>query len=214
MPGVEFPFIPESNGIPLVCDVSSNILTRPIDVNKFGVLFAGAQKNLGCAGVTVVIVRKSLIGKARLECPSILNWKTNADASSILNTPPTFSVYVLSLMLDWVIENGGVEEMERRSHVKSSRIHNIIDESDDFYCCPVDRQYRSRVNITFRVGGKNGDPVVENLFLSKAKERGFIGLEGHRSVGGIRVSLYNSITIEDTEKLALFMIEFLNCHKN
>ncbi|KAG2465420.1 SERC aminotransferase, partial [Polypterus senegalus] len=164
--GVEFNFIPDTKGTTLVCDMSSNFLSRPVDVSKFGLLFAGAQKNAGCAGVTVVIVREDLLGYAAKECPIILDYKVQAGMNSLYNTPPCFS-------------------------------------------CPVESQSRSRMNIFFRIGSINGDEELEKKFLDEAAKRSMLSLKGHRSVGGIRASLYNAVTVEETKALAEYMIEFM-----
>ncbi|KAM9083204.1 phosphoserine aminotransferase isoform 4-T5 [Megaptera novaeangliae] len=168
--GVEFDFIPDVNGAVLVCDMSSNFLSKPVDVSKFGVIFAGAQKNVGSAGVTVVIVRDDLLGFALRECPSVLDYKVQAGNNSLYNTPPCFR-------------------------------------------CPVEPQNRSRMNIPFRIGNTKGDDALEKRFLDKALELNMISLKGHRSVGGIRASLYNAVTIEDVQKLAAFMKNFLEMHQ-
>ncbi|XP_067600208.1 phosphoserine aminotransferase isoform X3 [Pseudorca crassidens] len=168
--GVEFDFIPDVKGAVLVCDMSSNFLSKPVDVSKFGAIFAGAQKNVGSAGVTVVIVRDDLLGFALRECPSVLDYKVQAGNNSLYNTPPCFR-------------------------------------------CPVEPQNRSRMNIPFRIGNTKGDDALEKRFLDKALELNMISLKGHRSVGGIRASLYNAVTIEDVQKLAAFMKNFLEMHQ-
>uniref|UniRef100_A0A3Q3IFB0 phosphoserine transaminase n=1 Tax=Monopterus albus TaxID=43700 RepID=A0A3Q3IFB0_MONAL len=207
--GVEFNFTPETNGVVLVCDMSSNFLSRPVDVSKFGLIFAGAQKNVGCAGVTVVIVREDLLGHALKECPIVLDYKVQAEMNSLYHTPPCFSIYIMALVLDWIKNNGGSAAMERLNKQKSSMIYDIINASNGFYVCPVDVTCQSRMNIPFRVGKKEGDDALEKAFLDGASKRGMISLKGHRSVGGIRASLYNAVTVEDTEALAAYMREFL-----
>uniref|UniRef100_A0A8C2LUB5 Phosphoserine aminotransferase n=1 Tax=Cricetulus griseus TaxID=10029 RepID=A0A8C2LUB5_CRIGR len=211
--GVEFDFIPDVKGAVLVCDMSSNFLSRPVDVSKFGVIFAGAQKNVGSAGVTVVIVRDDLLGFALRECPSVLDYKVQAGNNSLYNTPPCFSIYVMGMVLEWIKNNGGATAMEKLSFVKSQMIYEIIDNSQGFYVCPVERQNRSRMNIPFRIGNAKGDEALEKRFLDKAVELNMISLKGHRSVGGIRASLYNAVTTEDVEKLAAFMKNFLEMHQ-
>ncbi|XP_051279145.1 phosphoserine aminotransferase [Dicentrarchus labrax] len=211
--GVEYNFIPETNGVVLVSDMSSNFLSRPVDVTKFGLIFAGAQKNVGCAGVTVVIVREDLIGHTLKECPIVLDYKVQAEMNSLYNTPPCFSIYIMGLVLEWIKNNGGSAAMETLNKQKSSMIYDIIDASNGFYVCPVDEGCRSRMNVPFRVGKKEGDEALEKKFLEGASKRGMISLKGHRSVGGIRASLYNAVTLEDAEALAAYMKEFQKEHQ-
>ncbi|KAM8960575.1 phosphoserine aminotransferase [Pelodytes ibericus] len=210
--GVEFQFVPEVKGAVLVCDMSSNFLSKPIDISKFGVIFAGAQKNIGCAGVTVVIVREDLLGLALKECPTILDYKIQAGNASLYNTPPCFSIYIMGLVLEWIKNNGGAASMEKLSIIKSELIYNIVDQCNGFYVCPVEEKSRSRMNIPFRIGNIKGDSVLEKQFLDKAAELGMMSLKGHRSVGGIRASLYNAVTVEEVQKLADFMIHFMETH--
>ncbi|XP_061483341.1 phosphoserine aminotransferase [Rhineura floridana] len=212
--GVEFDFVPDVGKAVLVCDMSSNFLSRPVDVSKFGVIFAGAQKNAGCAGVTVVIVREDLIGFALKECPIVLDYKVQVENSSLYNTPPCFSIYIMGLVLEWIKNNGGTAAMDQLSQMKSQMIYNIIDGSNGFYVCPVERKSRSRMNVPFRIGSIKGDEALEKQFLDKAVENNMISLKGHRSVGGIRASLYNAVTREDTEKLATFMKSFMEKHQS
>ncbi|XP_040010349.1 phosphoserine aminotransferase isoform X1 [Xiphias gladius] len=211
--GVEYNFTPETNGVVLVSDMSSNFLSRPVDVSKFGLIFAGAQKNVGCAGVTVVIVREDLLGHALQKCPIVLDYKVQAEMNSLYNTPPCFSIYIMGLVLEWIKNNGGSAAMEGLNKQKSSMIYDIINASNGFYVCPVDVACRSRMNVPFRVGKKEGDDALEKEFLDGASKRGMISLKGHRSVGGIRASLYNAVTLEDTEALAAYMKEFLKEHQ-
>ncbi|XP_077762289.1 phosphoserine aminotransferase isoform X2 [Canis aureus] len=211
--GVEFDFIPDVKGAVLVCDMSSNFLSKPVDVSKFGVIFAGAQKNVGSAGVTIVIIRDDLLGFALRECPSVLEYKVQAGNSSLYNTPPCFSIYVMGLVLEWIKNNGGAAAMEKLSSIKSQMIYDIIDNSQGFYVCPVETKNRSKMNIPFRIGNAKGDDALEKRFLDKALELNMISLKGHRSVGGIRASLYNAVTIEDVQKLAAFMKNFLEMHQ-
>ncbi|XP_035496312.2 phosphoserine aminotransferase [Scophthalmus maximus] len=211
--GVEYNFTPETNGAVLVSDMSSNFLSRPVDVSKFGLIFAGAQKNVGCAGVTVVIVREDLIGHTLKECPIVLDYKVQAENNSLYNTPPCFSIYIMGLVLEWIKNNGGSAAMETLNKQKSSIIYDIINASKGFFDCPVDVSCRSRMNIPFRVGKKGGDEALEKDFLDGASKRGMISLKGHRSVGGIRASLYNAVTLEDTEALGAYMKEFLKEHQ-
>lgn len=211
--GVEFDFVPSSSSnIPIICDMSSNILTRPIDVSKYGLIFAGAQKNLGGAGLTIVIVRKDLLGKASKHCPSILNYTTMSEQNSLMNTPPCFNIYVTGLCIKWVKNNGGIEGVQKLSAIKSGLIYDTIDKSNGFYHCPVEKRVRSRVNIAFRIGGQNGNDDLEKEFIEEAKKRGLIELKGHRSVGGMRASLYNGVTVEETKRLADLMADFQRKH--
>ncbi|XP_020913208.1 phosphoserine aminotransferase [Exaiptasia diaphana] len=204
--GVEFDFIPETNGVPIVCDMSSNILTRPVDISKFGVIYAGAQKNIGCAGVTLVIVREDLLGRASPQCPIVFDYKVQAGNNSMYNTPPTYSIYLMGLVFKWIKKLGGLQELNQRSYIKSTMIYDIIDSSQGFYSGKVNKDARSRMNVTLRI--KDGNEEQEKEFVTKAAEQGMIQLKGHRSVGGIRISLYNAITLEETKTLAQFMRDF------
>lgn len=206
--GVEFHFEPDTKDVPLVVDMSSNILSRPIDVNKFGLIYGGAQKNIGCAGVTVVIIREDLLGYAQPICPTIFDYRVQAGNNSLYNTPPTFSIYMMGLVFEWLAEQGGANVMKSLSNEKSTIIYEVIDKSNGFYCAPVEPTARSRMNICFRIGSKEGNANLEKLFIEGAAKRGMQSLKGHRSVGGIRASVYNAITIEETEALANYMKEF------
>jgi len=212
--GVEFEFVPETNGVPLVCDMSSNILTRPVDVSKYGVIIAGAQKNIGCAGVTVAIIREDLIGFARSYCPSILDYKIMSANGSLYNTPPTYSIYIMGLVFDWIKQQGGVIQMSKNSNKKSSLLFKAIDNSQGFYNCPVDSECRSRMNVPIRLGSIAGDEDLEKKFLAEATKAGLVSLKGHRSVGGLRASLYNAMSVENVEKLAEFMTTFMEVNRN
>lgn len=211
--GVEFNFIPDTKGVVLVSDMSSNFLSRPVDVSKFGLIFAGAQKNVGCAGVTVVIVREDLLGRASKECPVIMDYQVQAENNSLYNTPPCFSIYIMGLVLEWIRNQGGADAMDQLNKQKADMINDIIDQSNGFYSCPVDVACRSRMNIPFRIGKKEGDENLEKSFLDGASKLGMISLKGHRSVGGIRVSLYNAVTVEDAKALVTYMEQFLRDHK-
>lgn len=205
--GVEFPDIPDTGSVPLVADMSSNILSRPFDVSKFGVIYAGAQKNIGCSGVTIVIVREDLLGSALPFCPQMLDYAVQAKGGSMLNTPPTWAIYMASLVFDWIVDEGGLDEFEKRSDAKASRLYGIIDGSDGFFTAPVASAARSRMNVPFRL--KGGDEDLEAKFLSEASAAGLLQLKGHRSVGGLRASIYNATSVEDTEALATFMEAFM-----
>nr|XP_056704965.1 phosphoserine aminotransferase [Euleptes europaea] len=212
--GVEFDFVPDVGKAVLVCDMSSNFLSRPVDVSKFGVIFAGAQKNIGSAGVTAVIVREDLLGFALKECPIVLDYKVQSENGSLYNTPPCFSIYIMGLVLEWIKNNGGVAAMDKLSQTKSQMIYDIIDNSSGFYVCPVDKKNRSRMNVPFRIGSIKGDEALEKKFLGEAVENNMISLKGHRSVGGIRASLYNAVTLEDVQKLSAHMKSFMERHQS
>jgi len=203
--GVEFQFVPETNGVPLVADMSSNIFSRPLDISKFGVIYAGAQKNIGPAGVTIVIVREDLLGNALPICPTVLDYNVMAKENSLHNTPPCFAIYCIGLVFDWILNNGGVEAMEERSIEKSDLIYSVMDSSEGYYTSVVDASNRSRMNVPFRV---KKDDELENKFLKEAKAQGLLGLKGHRSVGGIRASIYNAILPEQVRILNEFMKNF------
>jgi len=209
--GVEFPFVPVvPNGVSLVTDMSSNILSRPVDVSKFGVIYACTQKNCGTSGLTLVIVREDLLTRERANpVPTVLHWKKNSDSNSVLNTPPVYAVYLAGLVFKWTLKNGGVTEMATRSKKKSEMIYNIIDQSEGFYHAPVSKEFRSRVNIIFFINPKS----ILDKFIKEAEAQGLFGLVGHRLLGGLRISLYNSISIEDTQKLATFMEQFIKHNK-
>ncbi|XP_028399449.1 phosphoserine aminotransferase-like [Dendronephthya gigantea] len=202
--GVEFDFIPETNGVPLVCDMSSNFLTRPVDVSKFGCIVAGAQKNVGCPGVTVVIVREDLLDRSLPCCPSSFNYKVVSDANSKFNTPPTYSVYIMGLVLKWILKEGGLTEMAKRCVEKSSAMYQVLDNSNGFYNASVESASRSRMNVVFRLPNED----LENKFVAEADEQGYMHVKGHRSVGGLRVSLYNALMLHEVEHLIQFMKNF------
>nr|XP_012225426.1 PREDICTED: probable phosphoserine aminotransferase [Linepithema humile] len=206
--GIEFNYIPETNGVPLVADMSSNILTKPFDVSKFAIIFAGAQKNIGPAGVTLVIVRDDVLGRPMDICPTVLNFTVMANDNSLHNTPPVFQIYVVGLVFQWIKRKGGVKGMQNFAKKKSGKIYDIINTSEGFYTCPVKPDARSKMNIPLRI--KNGDEELEKEFLAGAATRGMLQLKGHRSVGGIRASLYNAISEEEAETLANYMKWFYN----
>ncbi len=205
--GVEFPYVPESGEVPLVADMSSTILSRPVDVSRFGIIYAGAQKNVGPAGLTLVIVREDLIGHAPESCPAMLNYKTHADAGSMYNTPPTYSWYLAGLVFKWLKEQGGLEVMAKINERKAKALYAAIDESD-FYHNPVDPECRSWMNVPFTLA----DPALDGLFLEEAAKAGLETLKGHRSVGGMRASIYNAMPEEGVRALIDFMKEFERRH--
>jgi phosphoserine aminotransferase len=205
--GVEFQDVPDSAGLPLACDMSSNILSRPLDVSRFGLIYAGAQKNMGPAGITVVIVREDLIGQPLPSTSSIFDYKKQADSGSMLNTPPTYNWYLLGLVLEWLKDQGGLAAVEARNIRKSQKLYAAIDASG-YYSNPIDPACRSRMNVPFRLA--NAD--LEKTFLTEAKKAGLVNLEGHRSVGGFRASIYNAMPEEGVDALIEFMREFERKH--
>ena len=205
--GVEFQDIPDSAGLPLVCDMSSNILSRPFDVNRFGLIYAGTQKNMGPAGVTVVIVRDDLVGLASKTVPAVFNYQQQAKSDSMLNTPATYNWYLLGLVLQWLKQQGGVAAIEQRNIQKANKLYTAIDQSS-LYRNPVDKPYRSRMNIPFVLH----DPTLDKEFLQLAEQRGLGSLPGHRSVGGMRASIYNAMPEAGVDALIDFMIEFERSH--
>ena len=209
--GVEFNWIPDltysENNIPLVADMSSNILSRPLDVTKYGLIYAGAQKNIGPAGLTIVIVREDLLGETIQNTPSVFNYKIHADNFSMYNTPPTYAIYITGLVLEWLNKKGGLEEIEKINISKAALLYDLID-TTDFYHCSVAKSDRSRMNVPFTL--KNTDLDAE--FLKQAKDHGLTQLRGHRAVGGMRASIYNAMPIEGVLALVSFMKEFANNH--
>jgi phosphoserine aminotransferase len=206
--GVEFDWIPNTGEVPLVADMSSSILSRPIDVWKFGLIYAGAQKNIGPAGLTVVIVREDLLGHAPSGLPTMLDYKTHADNDSMYNTPPTYAIYMAGLVFQWLKNNGGVGAMERANIAKAELLYAAIDASNGFYHCPVDKADRSRMNVPFTLKDAN----LDGDFLKQADARGLLQLKGHRSVGGMRASIYNAMPLEGVQALVNFMNEFASKH--
>jgi len=203
--GVQFPREPEVGDVPLVCDASSDILCRPVPVEKYGILYACAQKNLGPSGVTVVIIRDDLVERAPDDLPSMLNYKTFAEGKSLLNTPPTFAIYMVKLVTDWLLgEIGGLEKMEAINRRKAAMLWELIDASGGFYEVHAQPGSRSLMNVAFRLA----DSELEGPFLQQAEARGLAALKGHRSVGGCRASIYNAMPVEGVEALCDFMREF------
>jgi len=201
--GVEFPYIPESGAVPLVADMSSTILSRPLDVSRFGLIYAGAQKNIGPSGITVVIVRDDLVGRARPGTPMVFDYRAMADAGSMLNTPPTFGWYVAGLVFQWLRREGGLAAIAERNRAKAEALYAAIDASA-FYSSPVARNCRSWMNVPFRLA----KPELEKLFLAEAEAAGLANLAGHRAVGGMRASIYNAMPAEGVAALVAFMREF------
>jgi len=206
--GVEFNWIPETGDVPLVADMSSNILSRVYDVSKFGLIYAGAQKNIGPAGICVVIVREDLLGKAAANTPTMLDYKVHADNGSMYNTPPTYGIYISGLVFQWLKRNGGVAAMEKVNIAKAKLVYDAIDASKGFYNCPVAVADRSRMNAAFTL--KNA--ALDGEFLKQAASLGMLQLKGHRSVGGMRASIYNAMPLQGVQVLASFMQDF--CKRN
>ncbi|GAB5410808.1 MAG: 3-phosphoserine/phosphohydroxythreonine transaminase [Balneolaceae bacterium] len=201
--GTQFPTEPITNGVPLVCDASSDFLSRPIDVDRYGIIYSGAQKNLGPAGVAVVIIRKDFLATAnKTHLPTMVNYKTHANGA-MFNTPPTFAVYMVNLVLEWIEEHGGLEYFKNLSEKKSNLLYNEID-SDDFYRGTVEEASRSKMNVCFRLGSEE----LEAEFLKEAATHDLVALKGHRSVGGVRASIYNACPESSVQALADFMKEF------
>jgi len=200
--GTKFSSFPTTKA-PLVADFSSNILSEPIDVSKFGLIYAGAQKNIGPAGLTIVIIRDDLIGHANTLCPTMLDYKTHVGASSLYNTPPTFSIYVSMLVLEWIKEQGGLKQIHENNLLKAKLLYDFIDQSP-LFSSPVEIESRSLMNIPFSTPSEE----INKQFLVEASANGFVNLEGHRSVGGMRASIYNAMPIEGIEKLVQFMSQF------
>jgi phosphoserine aminotransferase len=204
--GTQWTTLPDTGSVPLVADMSSDIASREIDVNKYGLIFAGAQKNLGPSGTTVVILRKDLAERAEKNLPTVLQYRTHIKEKSLYHTPPTFAVYVVGLVLEWIESEGGVAAIEKRNDAKARLLYDTIGSSSGFYHCPVENTSRSKMNVVFRVA--SGNEAIEKQFATEAAAHGLVGTPGHRSVGGIRVSLYNAVTLKAVETLTAFMGEF------
>lgn len=200
--GVEFFWTPEADA-PLVTDMSSTILSRPIDVDDYGVIYAGAQKNIGPAGLTIVIVKRELLGRARDLCPAMLNWQVMADNDSMYNTPPTFALYLARLVFEWLKGLGGLEAMADINRRKAEKLYAAIDGSD-FYANPVEKASRSLMNVPFTLA----DDALDKVFLAESEEAGLLNLKGHRSVGGMRASIYNAVGEDAVDALIAFMRDF------
>jgi len=205
--GLQFDWIPDSGDVPLVADMSSDILSRPLEVSRFGLIYAGAQKNIGPAGLALVIVREDLLGRASDACPTALNYKIAADNGSMYNTPPTFSWYLAGLVFDWLKQQGGLTAIEQRNRAKKDLLYQAIDQSD-LYQNSVESSARSWMNVPFRLA----DERLDKAFLQGAEQRGLMGLKGHRAVGGMRASLYNAVNLEAVQALVDWMGEFEREH--
>lgn len=202
--GVEFDGVPEVESAPLVADMTSNILSREIDIRRFGAIYAGAQKNIGPAGLTVVIVRDDLLGRASPLTPKVYDYGRQAEAGSMANTPPTFAWYVAGLVFQWLKEQGGVPAIEAVNRRKADKLYRAIDGSGGFYSNPVDPGCRSRMNVPFTLA----DPSLDGTFIREAEDNGFYALKGHRAVGGMRASLYNAVSESAVDALTAFMADF------
>lgn len=206
--GTQFHEFPDTGDIPLVADMSSDILSRPVDIGKFGLIYAGAQKNLGPSGVTVVIIRDNLAQDSPKTIPAMFRYDTHAKSGSLYNTPPSFAVYMVGLVLKWIKGKGGVAAVEQYNREKTKLIYDAIDGSGGFYRGCAQLQSRSFMNITFRLASEE----LEKLFVKESEQNGFVGLKGHRDVGGLRASTYNAVTMESCQALAQFMNEFMRKH--
>ena len=208
--GTQFNAFPNTGAVPLVADMSSDILSRHFDINQFGLVYAGAQKNLGPSGVTLVIIRNDLAERASKTLPTMLQYRTHIKEASLYNTPPCFGIYIMWLITKWIRETGGLEAMQKRNEHKASILYKAIDESDYFYS-PVLKKDRSLMNVVFRIKGADTDPTKEKLedkFVKDALSKGISGVKGHRSAGGLRASIYNAVTEQDVIKLTNFMADF------
>jgi phosphoserine aminotransferase len=201
--GVEYQWTPDTGAVPLVADMSSHILSRAIDVQKYGVIYGGAQKNAGPAGLTLVIVRDDLLDRALPITPSAFHWKEQAANDSMVNTPPTYAIYVAGLVFEWLLAQGGVAAIEARNIAKAKLLYDCLDRSE-FYLSPVRREDRSRMNVPFKLS----DASLDEVFLQGAKERGMVQLKGHRAVGGMRASIYNAMPIEGVQTLVGYLEHF------
>jgi phosphoserine aminotransferase len=205
--GVEYHTLPYTGSVPVVADASSHFLSRPLDVSKFGLIYAGAQKNAGPAGLTFVIVREDLIGNAAKGTPSVMDYKLQADADSMLNTPATYSMYIAGLVFKWLKQRGGLAAIERVNVEKARLLYDFLD-SSPFFRNPVAKEDRSRMNVPFTLA----KPELDAAFLKGAEERGMVQLKGHRSVGGMRASIYNAMPLEGVQRLVEYMREFESRH--
>ena len=205
--GVEFHWVPDTGSVPLVADMSSHILSRPMDVSKYALIYAGAQKNMGPAGLTIVIVRDDLIGGALPATPSVLDYQAQAAADSMLNTPATYAIYVAGLVFQWLKKLGGLQQMERLNRAKAALLYDFLDQTE-FYYSPVARGDRSLMNVPFRLKNE----ALDEVFLKQSHARGLTQLKGHRTVGGMRASIYNAMPLAGVKALVEFMKEFQSKH--
>mmetsp|Transcript_7771 Transcript_7771/g.20701 ORF Transcript_7771/g.20701 Transcript_7771/m.20701 type:complete len:405 (+) Transcript_7771:92-1306(+) len=203
--GVEFKSVPDVGDKVLISDMSSNFVSKPVDVSKFGLIYAGAQKNVGPAGVTIVIVRDDLIGKARPDCPTMLDYKTHAENESMYNTPPCYAMYVCGLVFEYLLKKGGLEAVQANNVEKAKILYDAIEASNGFYNNPVDPACRSLMNVPFTIPS---NPDLEKAFIKEAEKLNMVQLKGHRSVGGMRASIYNAMPLDGVKALAAFMKDF------
>lgn len=206
--GIQWQQLPDTGGIPLIVDMSSDIMSRPVDWNKVSMLFAGTQKNLAPAGMALVIMKKSLVEKARKDIPAYLRYDLHANENSLYNTPPTFTVWMTNLTLHWLKRIGGLPEIEKRRDRKAAMLYDAIDNSGGYYTSPVDKNSRSTMNVVWHMP----DEQLENKFVNDAEKEGLSGLKGHRSVGGLRASIYNAMPVEGVQTLVEFMHRFMEKH--
>jgi len=205
--GIEFQWIPQTGDVPLVCDFSSSLLSRPLDVGRFALIYAGAQKNIGPAGLTIVIVREDLIGQTLPITPTVLDYEAQAEADSMLNTPATYGIYIAGLVFQWLKKIGGLKKIAEMNRAKAGLLYDFLDQTE-FYYSPVDKADRSLMNVPFRLRNEQ----LNDDFLKQAKARGMVELKGHRAVGGMRASIYNAMPIEGVKALVEFMREFQAKH--
>ena len=206
--GVEFETVPDVGDVPVVADMSSNILSRPFDVSRYGIIYAGAQKNMGAAGLTLLIVRNDLLARKPRTLPNILTYSAHAKEHSLLNTPPSFPFYITGLALEWIEGEGGVAAMAQRNRAKADMLYAAIDGSNGYYRNPVDVRYRSRMNVPFTLH----DAALDSAFLKESEAAGLLALKGHKAVGGMRASIYNAMPTEGVKALVEFMAEFQTRH--
>ncbi|MBD3170296.1 MAG: 3-phosphoserine/phosphohydroxythreonine transaminase [candidate division Zixibacteria bacterium] len=204
--GTQFHYIPETGGIPLIADMSSDICSRVIDYSRFSLIYAGAQKNLGPSGVTMVIIKEDLLQKCNDGLPTMFDYRTHAGKKSLYNTPPSFNIYIVKLVLEWIKQQGGLSVVEKINKEKQETVYAMIDKYPDYFKGTTEKDSRSWMNITLRLPSED----LEKKFIAEGKEAGLVGLKGHRSVGGIRVSLYNAMPLEGAQKVAEFMEDFKN----
>jgi phosphoserine aminotransferase len=202
--GTQFHELPQTGGLPHVCDMSSDFLWRPLDVSRFDFIYAGAQKNLGPSGVVVAVARKTFLAGARSDIPKIFRYQTHAENESLYNTPPTFAIYLVRNVLEWIEGEGGLPGMERRNRQKAEVLYGALDRLAGFYTAPVERSSRSVMNVVFRCPTE----ALDAKFVAEAKAAGMVGLKGHRSAGGLRASIYNAVSVRDVEVLADFLAQF------
>lgn len=206
--GVEFDDVVDAGEVPVVADMSSNILSRPVDVSRFGIIYAGAQKNMGAAGLTLVVIRDDLLQRRGRPLPNIFTYASQAKEKSLLNTPPTFAFYITARVLEWIAGEGGVAEMARRNRAKADMLYAAIDGSNGYYRNPVQARYRSRMNVPFTLH----DGALDEAFLFESKAAGLLALKGHKAVGGMRASLYNAMPLAGVQALVAFMDDFMRRH--